>query len=330
MGVAWQTSPGPAGPDCQFDSSAAKVQPARRTASNCTAKTKKLTTRPRRPAKVQARPKARRKPLSAARRVGRRKRPLTPTMLADDIPDKVPAEYRQLLSQGVADKQATQQLVRNWKKLLSTKALQDEFWLALAAAQWQLGRLEPPIKKQALAIIDRFVKPPRQRKARESDVAAHRREALTALRGILTSPQPAKKEIRASKAPSSDAEAWPVGEVFAYKLLSGRYVLFHVVACLGDKASGFWPVFALLDWIDSDYPRKGVQQLPLKTDPYSTSEAVWMVSVVKRHPSDFSPERIDWLNVRREPHAPNIDRGFAITYWKEKLDEKLRFDFGWE
>ena len=73
-----------------------------------------------------------------------------------------------------------------------------------------------------------------------------------------------------------------------------------------------------------------MHQLPLKTDPHSAGEAVWMISVVKRHPSDFSPERIDWLNVRRQPHAQNIDRGFAITYWKEKLDEKLRFDFGWE
>jgi hypothetical protein len=252
-------------------------------------------------------------------------------MLPDDIPEKVTTEYRQLLSQGLPDKQATAQLVGNWKKLLPSKALKDEFWLALAVRQWQLGRLEPAVKREALAIIDRVVKPPRGRKVSDSNGDAHRHRQLSALRGILTSPQPARKEIRANKAPSSDAEAWPVGEVFAYKLLSGRYVLFHVVNCLGDKTTGFWPVFALLDWIGPDYPSgQEVQQLPLKADPHSTSDGVWMVSVLKRHPSDFSLERIDWLNVRREPHAQNIDRGFAITYWKEKLDEKLRFDFSWE
>jgi hypothetical protein len=107
--------------------------------------------------------------------------------------------------------------------------------------------------------------------------------------------------------------------------------VFHVVACLGDKSAGFWPVFALLDWIGSEVPPAAqLRKVPLKTDPHSTSDAIWMVSAIKRHPSDFSPERIEWLEAEREPHAQNIDRGFSITYWKEKLDEKLRFDFSWE
>ena len=296
--------------------------------------TKKSTPKkkPARALKVKAKAilKAQRKPVSAARRGTRPQQP--PATLADDIPDRVPAEYRQLLSQGLADKHATAQVVARWKKLLPSKALQDEFWLTLASAQWQLGRLEPAIKRQALAIIERVSKPARGRQTSQADPDAdRRRQALSALRGFLKSPQPARKEIRASKAPSSDAEPWPVGEVFAYKLLSGRYVLFHVVACLGDKSTGFWPDFATFAWIASDYPPAAdVQRLPLNPDPHSTSESVWMVSVLKRHPSDFSPERIDWLHVCREPHAQNIDRGFAITYWKEKLDEKLRFDFGWE
>lgn len=290
----------------------------------------------RRPTKTQkrvakARPKSaaktKRKP--AAKPQPRTKRP--PAILADDIPDRMLADYRQLLTQGIPDREATSRLEQIWKKLIPTKALQDEFHLALAGTQWQLGRLEPAVKKQALAIIDAVIKAPRKTKTSEDETATHRRQALASLRGILMSPQPAKKDIRPSKAPSSDVEAWPVGEVFSYKLLSSRYVLFHVVACLGDKSSGYWSVFAVLDWIGSDPPPAAeVQKLPLKTDPHSPSDAVWMVSVVKRHPSDFSPDRIDWLHVTREPHARNIDRGFTITYWKEKLDEKLRFDFGWE
>ena len=266
-----------------------------------------------------------RRPAAAARQT---KKP--PSILADDIPDRVQADYRRLLSQGVRDRDVTGQLEKDWKKLLATKALKEEFWLALAGTQWQLGRLEPAVKKRALGIIDGVVKPLRKGKSADGESAA-RRKALTSLRGILTSPQPAKKDVRPDKAPSSDIEAWPVGEVFSYKLMSGRYVLFHVVACLGDKATGYWPVFALLDWIGIDMPAAAaIQSLPLRTDPHSPSEAVWMVSVIKRHPSDFSPDRIDWLHVTREPHARNIDRGFAITYWKDKLDEKLRFDFGWE
>ena len=295
------------------------------------AKKKKLSKKPRRTAMAKAKSKARRRPVVTARRAAKTRRSQRPPLLADDIPDKVAADYRQLLSQRLPDKQASAQVIANWKKVLRSKPLRDEFWLALAGTQWQLGRLEPAIKRQALTIIDRSGKPPRRRNAAESDVEAHRRKALFKLRGILTSPQPAKREIRVSKAPSSDADAWPVGEVFAYKLLSGRYVLFHVVACLGDKGTGYWPVFAVLDWVGSDYPRQEeVHRLSLKLDPNSPSEVVWMISVLKRHPSDFSAERIDWLNVRREPHARNIDRGFAITYWKDKLDEKLRFDFGWE
>lgn len=257
-----------------------------------------------------------------------------PAVMADDIPDRVQADYRQLLSQGLTDKKATEQLIQAWKKLLKTKPLQNEFWLALAGTQWQLGRLAPATRKMALAIIDQEVRPKRTgRKDASPDAAASQRhKALVVLRGILTTKQPARREIRRSTAPSSDTEPWPVGAVFAYKLLSGRYVLFHVVACLGDKSAGFWPVFAILDWIGSELPKAAeVLRLPLKPDPHSEEAASpWLVSVLRRHPSDFSEDRIEWLDVQRQPHARHIDRGFAITYWKDKLDEKLRFDFGWE
>jgi hypothetical protein len=255
----------------------------------------------------------------------------TPAILADDIPDRVQAEYRQLLSQGLRDREVTSHLAKRWKKLLSNKGLRDEFSLALAGTQWRMGRLELAIKKEALAIIARVVKPKSKRNAADDEPARKRRQALRSLRDILRSPQPAKKEIRVSKAPSSDAGPWPVGALFAYKLLSGRFVVFHVVACLGDKSAGFWPVFALLDWIGNERPTATLlRRLPLKSDPHSASEAVWLVSAIKRHPSDLPAARIEWLDTGREPHAQNIDRGFAITYWKEKLDEKLRFDFGWE
>lgn len=282
--------------------------------------------------KRKATGKSKDKPNIARQRQAKVKRS-PPAVMADDIPEQVQSEYRQLLAQGLADKQVAEQLALKWKKLLRTRSLQDEFWLALAGTQWQLGRLTPTIKRSALTIIDRVLRPTSaSRRAAEDVAAAQRRKALSALRGILSSPQPPRREVRRSTAPSSDAEPWPVGEVFAYKLFSGRYVLFHVVACLGDKSAGFWPVFALLDWIGADPPKAAeVQKLMLKSDPHSADEAsVWMVSVLRRHPSDLSQERIDWLHIQREPHARNIDRGFAITYWKDKLDEKLRFDFGWE
>ena len=298
---------------------------------------------PKRKATKSARPangSARKKP---ARQTGRKlppkgKRPSDdrparkpPAILADDIPERVQAEYRQLLSQGLRDREVTSHLAQRWKKLLSNKGLRDEFSLALAGTQWRMGRLELAIKKEALAIIARVLKAKSKRNAAEDDLARHRRQALLSLRDILLSPQPAKKEIRVSKAPSSDTGPWPVGALFAYKLLSGRYVVFHVVACLGDKSAGFWPVFALLDWIGNEPPAATqLRRLPVKSDPHSASELVWLVSTIKRHPSDFPAARIEWLDTEREPHAQNIDRGFAITYWKEKLDEKLRFDFGWE
>jgi hypothetical protein len=250
----------------------------------------------------------------------------------EDIPEKVRTEYRELLAQGLADKWAAQKLIATWKTRLKTKAMTEQFWLALAGTQWQLGRLDAATQRKALRYLDATLKSKKARTKESQDgAAAQRRQALASLRQILMSKQPPKKEIPRHKAPSSDEFQWPVGEVFAYKLLSGRYVLFHVVARLGDASTGYWPVFALLDWIGTKPPNPAqIQSLPLKTDPDAAkAERVWMVSVLKRHPSDFMPERIAWLGVKRRPHAANIDRGFAITYWKEKLDEKLRFDFDW-
>src|SRR5688572_5616120 len=227
--------------------------------------------------KKTAAPKSRKKPPAAkpkrkpaAPLVHSPKPKKPPAILADDIPDRVQADYRQLLAQGLREREATSQLAERWKKLLTTKSLKEEFSLALAGTQWRMGRLETSVKKVALAIIDRIVKA--KPKRAEDEAALHRRQALVSLRQILTSPPPAKKEIRVAKAPSSDADPWPVGSLFAYKLLSGRYVVFHVVACLGDKSAGFWPVFALLDWIGSELPRQSeLEKAPLKTDPHLTS-----------------------------------------------------------
>jgi hypothetical protein len=145
------------------------------------------------------------------------------------------------------------------------------------------------------------------------------------MRQILTSPPPAKKEIASPAAQQRMSHAgrgdWPQAAIQAAKAVPQGLPR--------DKSAGFWPVFALLDWIGTEFPTAPlIAEAALKTDPHSTA----MPSDGQRSQatSERSAYRADPLaRSRGEFHARNIDRGFVITYWKDKLDEKLRFDFGW-
>jgi hypothetical protein len=118
-------------------------------------------------------------------------------IFSDDVACDVRDSYRDLLSNGCSAKEATKQLLNEFKQEIKDYDDGPVFWLALANLQWQYGRLEEPVKAKALELIDsgEALKQWTQRAINPRD--PKRREGVLAkLRQQLCSPQPAPKKIR--------------------------------------------------------------------------------------------------------------------------------------
>jgi hypothetical protein len=169
-----------------------------------------------------------------------------PAIFSDDFACDVRDDYRALLEDQVTDTEATQQIIS-----ANTDLDVDEepvFWLALAATQWRLGRLEDSVRARALDVIDSGRDLARWEEAGPRAVAK-RAAALAALREQLTSPQPARKPIRRPWRYVTDLDA---GAVLAYQT-SGPLVLLRVARIL-DDGMGTVPVVERLAWDSEQAP----------------------------------------------------------------------------
>src|SRR4051812_11257563 len=117
-----------------------------------------------------------------------------PGIFADDYAADLRGEFRDLIGQKMPPADATQRLIAEYQP-------DDDpddgpvFWLALAAIQWQLGRLEDSVRARALDVIASGVNLRRwEQEATPSDVRK-RRAALEKLREQLLGPFPPPKRV---------------------------------------------------------------------------------------------------------------------------------------
>jgi hypothetical protein len=133
--------------------------------------------------------------------------------------------YRTALEEGLDDLAAQQQVLDEFADVLNSEVWVDgpQVWLALAKAQWQLGRLDEHVRAQALAVIDQG----RDLATwEESDRDGYRRAVLRRLRQQLIAPPPPRKRVRPPRQPNPEAVRrrlpYQEGSVFGLPLRDGR------------------------------------------------------------------------------------------------------------
>ncbi len=141
-------------------------------------------------------------------------------LFQDDVAADVRSEYLDLLASGASDVDAFRTMVREWKESLADSDDGPVFWLALAATQWEYGRLHPRAKVEALKVIDQGKGIDRWD---DAGLAKKRQAVLAQLKKKLLAPPPKKRtpRIRAvPEAPSTsltapdgkaEATAWQFG-----------------------------------------------------------------------------------------------------------------------
>lgn len=76
-----------------------------------------------------------------------------PGLFQDDVAEDVRGAYRELVGDGLAGPDATDEVLRRFQEATADQDDGPIVWLALAATQSKLGRLEDRIRDRALEVI---------------------------------------------------------------------------------------------------------------------------------------------------------------------------------
>lgn len=126
-------------------------------------------------------------------------------IFSDDLAADLRTDFREMIGNGLTPAEATDLLLVEYASSLEDPDEKPVFWIALASAQWKLGRLEDRALKMALQFIDNGADlarwdVPKDRAKREAVLAKTRAE-------LLSPPPPAKRIPRTVK----EANDWKVG-----------------------------------------------------------------------------------------------------------------------
>ncbi len=134
----------------------------------------------------------------------------------DDLAADVRGIYRDLIAEGATGADATDTLLHDSQNALANPAQASVFWLALAAAQWECGRLEARVLEQALRVLSSGADLVQWN--HDPKLLRQRGRVLERLEARLRSPQPRAKRIRKQFKDSCD---WDAGE------LTDQFVIFR-------------------------------------------------------------------------------------------------------
>jgi hypothetical protein len=256
-------------------------------------------------------------------------------IFGDDVACDVRAQFRREIEDGKSPTAARKAVLQVWGEVLTDADDGPIIWMALAATQLERKCLEKEVREKALAVLDAGGDVERWREAGPKDFKA-RKAVLSRLRARLVKSRPAAKKIVAAKAKPKkrfiESKAnFPVGEVFAYRMTSGNYVLLHVVDYGGNKDIGFIPIFAVLDWRGKRLPSaNAIQKIPLLTrdDEYRGPGWPMMIEIFRKKEKDLPVDRVVRLGVVRKPHTDDVNGGYYVALWAI-LDDNLQNLLGW-
>lgn len=241
-----------------------------------------------------------------------------------------------MLGDGLSGPEATNRLLQEWKSIEGDPDLAATFWLAIALTQWKCGRLEERVSRNALRVIEDGSA---MRPWQGDPLRRKRQQVLEAARRQLSSPQPPPRKIAKQFRSSCD---WESGELVAYRLGSGTFIVFQVIDHHRDKG-GVAPVCQIFDWQGSDLPRTDeLQGLPVRMQvpfvfknspqkPQANTRSQYRLMIGQVSKREFPKERVFRLIAKLpilRPQAPNIAFNLTtVCLWRD-LDETLDRHYG--
>lgn len=257
------------------------------------------------------------------------------SIFSDDNACDVRDDYRRMIGDSLTGPRATDQLLERWSALERDPDLAATFWLALAITQWKCGRLEDRVRENALRFVDDGSA---LRPWRGSGLEGKRQKVLDAARRQLLSPQPPMRKIARQFRSLCD---WEPGELIAYRLLSGSFIVFQVIE-LHHDAGGAAPTCEIFDWQGQEIPQPSdLQDLPMRKQnpvafkgrpgPAVERPPQYRLMIGQASKREFPKERVFRLNAKLPIQHPPKPKGMAnfttVSLWR-LLDRTLETMYG--
>lgn len=237
----------------------------------------------------------------------------------DDTALEIQSEYRDLLGDRVDEPEATTRMIQ---QRIGPEPIPEQdsiFWLALAATQWKLGRLQARVLVHTLNVIDSGTD---LEQWNEPELRAKRELVLRDLREQLTSTPPRPKRVPRRFRDICD---WKVGDVIAYRLASGKWAAMRVTRHHEDDG-GRSPVVLFYDWVGEEpLSVERIDRFATRKPTPSVFAAELMIG--RRGARQLPTDRLRVLGNVSRPTPPWS--GYMVTGWK-RLDEYLASHFGLE
>ena len=243
-----------------------------------------------------------------------------------DLASDVRAEWRQALVDGLTSEETTVRLEASFSDALEDVEDGPIFWLALAAAQFETGRLLPPVRDRALAIIRAGGDVARWAEDDES-LGRRRQRVLERLAEQLRGPQ---RKPSTPRRPRSHAVSFDVGDVVHVRNTErDREALLLVVDQRAGSVRGAEdPVLAALAWDGGPIPSEAeLERLPfvLTDEPGGREPLRPHLTVASTHRKDsvFGPHigRVVAKGIERESPGDHRNgatwRGEVVTSYTE-------------
>ena len=258
-------------------------------------------------------------------------------IFSDDLAADLRADYRMMIGDGLTGPEATERLLKQWAP--SSEKDPDMaaiFWLALAVTQWKCGRLEDRIKAEAIRVIDDGSA---LHLWRGTPLERKRATVLETTKKQLESPLPPRRKIAKVFRSTCD---WEPGELIAYRLLSGSFIVFQVMD-LHKDAGGVAPTCEIFDWQGPELaPPSTFESWPMRGQiPFAAGKSPvparppgpprYRLTIYQASEREFPKERIIRMNakvaIQHPPNARNVSNPTLVSIWRW-LDRDLERHYG--
>ena len=232
-------------------------------------------------------------------------------IFSNDLAEDIKIDFRDKIGFGKSPQDATKELIFEYVDQDNDSDEVCVFWIALAAIQWKLGRLQEKVKSKALEIINNG----QDLELWENEKDRKKRQlVLEKLKYQLESPQPAPKKIQKPYIKETKMEE---GDLLAYKHSSGKIALLRVLGIEIENDKSQIPWIEILDYFEDNIPNlKSAYKLHRKKyfDADWSSGTLLISQAGKRDKEPWNKLEI----IKKE--TKSLDRtigSVGISWWKE-------------
>lgn len=253
-------------------------------------------------------------------------------LFSNDTACDIRDTYFELLYNQHSDEEAYERTCREYCDLIGSDE-EPIFWFAIAAAQWQVGRLTPDVKEKALSWIE--AQGGMELWEGTKNGQEKWKTTLLELKERFMSDLPRKKQFKKEK--PFETNLWNIGDVYAYQCnkicskdagLYGKYILLHKIA-EDDSYGPMLPRVQIYNRVFDTLPSLDVVSeltvLPfgnaiwyMETCPEDRTALPLNVAIIRYKERDYSAKHFTYIGNIKDTHVfPIANFNLSNCYWYE-------------